>query len=93
MIGYHAAHRHLFTLTSTTWFNMIERFFAEITRKRIHRGAFKSVARLEQGNYDYLAKHIQIPVPFVRTAIARAILEKFARTQKMLKTVRKRTKC
>ncbi len=46
-----------FTPTSASWLNMIERFFAEITEKRIRRGAFKSVAELEQAIYDYLAKH------------------------------------
>ncbi len=61
-----------FTPTSASWLNMIERFFAEITRKRIPRGAFKSRAELEQAIYDYLAKHNQNPVPFVWTATARA---------------------
>ncbi len=39
-------HLH-FTPTSASWLNMVERFFAEITRKRIRRGAFKSVAELK----------------------------------------------
>src|SRR5262245_42263132 len=38
-------HLH-FTPTSSSWLNMVERFFAEITEKRIRRGAFKSVAEL-----------------------------------------------
>ena len=58
---------------------MVERFFAEITRKRIRRGVFKSVAELEQAIYDYLAIHNHNPVPFVWTATATAILEKTAR--------------
>ncbi len=65
MIEGHAAHRHLITLTSASRFSIIERFFAEITRKRIHRGAFKSVARLERANFDYLAKHNQNLAPFI----------------------------
>ena len=36
-----------FTPTSASWLNMVERFFAEITRNRIRRGAFKSVAELK----------------------------------------------
>ena len=54
---------------------------AEIIRKRIRRGAFKSLAELEQAIYDYLAKHDQKPVPFVCTATAKAILEKAARAK------------
>ncbi len=39
-----------FTPTSASWINLVERFFAEITRKRIRRGAFASVAELEAGD-------------------------------------------
>ena len=55
---------------------MIERFFAENTRKRIRRGAFKNLAKLEAAIHDYLAKHNQNPVPFVWTATAKAIIKK-----------------
>ncbi len=82
-----------FTPTSASWLNMIERFFAEITRKRIRRGAFKSVAELEQAIYDYLAMHNQNPVPFVWTATAKAILKKTARAKQTLETVKAGTKC
>ena len=40
-------HLH-FTPTSASWLNMIERFFAEITRKRIRRGILEKVARAKQ---------------------------------------------
>ena len=82
-----------FTPTSASWLNMVERFFAEITRKRIRRGVFKSVAELEQAIYDYLAIHNHNPVPFVWTATATAILEKTARAKQTLETVRAETKC
>ena len=49
-------HMH-FTPTSASWLNQVERFFAEITRKRIRRGVFKSVPELEATIDDYLAKH------------------------------------
>jgi transposase len=81
------------TPTSASWLNMIERFFAEITRKRIRRGAFKSLAELEQAIYDYLATHNQNPVPFVWTATAKAILKKTARAKQTLETVKAGTKC
>ena len=82
-----------FTPTSASWLNMVERFFAEITRKRIRRGVFKSVAELEQAIYDYLAIHNHNPVPFVWAATAIAILEKTARAKQTLETVRAGTKC
>src|SRR5438067_7446798 len=49
-------HLH-FTPTSGSWLNMVERFFAEITRKRIRRGVFKSVDELKQAIMDYLNHH------------------------------------
>jgi len=82
-----------FTPTSASWLNMIERFFAEITRKRTPRGAFKNVAELEAALYDYLAKHNQNPVAFVWTAAAKAILKKTARAKQTLETVKAGTKC
>ena len=82
-----------FTPTSASWRNLIERCFAEITRNRIRRGTFKSVAELAQAIHDYLAKHNQNPVPFVWTATAKAILEKTARAKQTLETVRAGTKC
>ena len=45
-----------FTPTGASWLNQVERFFAEITDKRIRRGAFTSIAQLEQAMMDYL-KH------------------------------------
>ena len=46
-------HLH-FTPTSASWLNMVERFFAEITRERIRRGAFTSVAELKEAIMEYL---------------------------------------
>ena len=40
-----------FTPTSASWLNQVERFFAEITQKRIRRGVFKSVQALETGDH------------------------------------------
>ena len=62
-------HMH-FTPTSRSWLNLIERFFAEITRKRIRRGVFRSVLDLEVAIYRYLAEHNEHPKPFVWTAKA-----------------------
>ncbi len=52
-----------FTPTSASWLNMVERFFAEITRKRIRRGVFKSVEELETAIDHYLEHHNENPNP------------------------------
>ena len=65
-----------FTPTSASWLNLVERFFAEITTKRIRRGTFTSVAELEDAIYDYLLRHNADPKPFMWTKSADAILDK-----------------
>ena len=71
-------HLH-FTPTSASWLNQVERFFAEITRRRIRRGTFTHVRELEQAIHDYLQHHNQSPKPFVWTATANTILGKIRR--------------
>lgn len=71
-------HLH-FIPTSSSWLNQVERFFAEITEKRIRRGAFRSVKALEQAITDYLDHHNENPKPFVWTATADTILSRVAR--------------
>jgi transposase len=78
-------HLH-FTPTSSSWLNLVERFFAEITRKRIRRGVFKSVTDLEVAIYSYLAEHNDRPKPFVWTAKAANILEKVRRGKQALES-------
>src|SRR5512145_221400 len=78
-------HLH-FTPTSSSWLNMVERFFAEITRNRIRRGIFKSVAELKAAIADYLEKHNPDPKPFVWTKSAGEILEKVARAKQALES-------
>jgi transposase len=68
-------HLH-FTPTSGSWLNQVERFFAEITEKRIRRGAFRNVTSLEKAIMEYLANHNESPRPFVWTANADLILER-----------------
>jgi transposase len=70
--GYHLH----FTPTSASWLNLVERFFAEITAKRIRRGAFRSVRALEAAIREYLEHHNAAPKPFVWTASADPILSK-----------------
>jgi transposase len=78
-------HLH-FTPTSASWLNMVERFFAEITRKRIRRGAFTSVAQLTGAIMTYLENHNRDPKPFIWTKSAYTILEKVARAKQALES-------
>ena len=78
-------HLH-FTPTSASWLNMVERFFAEITRKRIRRGAFNSVAELKRVILEYLENHNANPKPFIWTKSAGQILEKVARAKQALES-------
>jgi hypothetical protein len=78
-------HLH-FTPTSASWLNMVERFFAEITRNRIRRGAFRSVAELECAIMEYLDNHNADPKPFIWTKSAGQILEKVARAKQALES-------
>ena len=71
-------HLH-FTPTSASWLNQVERFFAEITWRRIRRGTFTHVRELEQAIHDYLRHHNRKPKPFVWIATATAILNKVKR--------------
>ena len=65
---------------------MVERFFAEITRKRIRRGVFKSVTDLEVAILSYLAEHNDHPTPFVWTTKAVDILNKVNRGNQALES-------
>ncbi len=68
-----------FTPTSASWLNAVEGFFSAITRRRIRRGGFKSVADLEQAIAAYIREHNNSPKPFVWTKPADAILAKLSR--------------
>ncbi len=72
----HPEYRLHFTPTSASWLNLVERFFGEITEKRIRRGAFRSVPALEAAIREYLEHHNAAPKPFVWTASADLILSK-----------------
>lgn len=59
-----------FTPTYASWINLVERWFAEITNKRIRRGVFRSVKELESAIREYIAVHNEDPKPFVWTRTA-----------------------
>ena len=79
-------HMH-FTPTSASWLNMVERFFRDITEKRIRRGVFRSVPELVTAIEDYIQNHNQAPKPFIWTAKASDILEKVTRARRTLDKV------
>ena len=65
--------------TSSSWLNMVERFFRDLTVKRIRRGVFHSVVELQRAIRDYVDEHNRKPTPYLWTAEARDILEKVRR--------------
>jgi transposase len=79
-------HLH-FTPTSASWLNMIERFFRDITEKRLRRGVFRSVPDLVEAIEAYIAAYNQSPTPFVWTAKATDILAKVTRARQKLQTL------
>jgi transposase len=68
-----------FTPTSASWINAVENFFSVITRRRIRRGAFTSVANLQDAIRSYIRDHNRSPKPFVWTKPADAIFAKLNR--------------
>jgi hypothetical protein len=68
-----------FTPTSASWLNAVENFFSKMTRQRIRRGVFRSIADLQAAINAYLAEHNANPKPFVWTKTAEVILAKLDR--------------
>jgi transposase len=76
-------HMH-FTPTSSSWLNLVERWFAEITQKRIRRGVFKSEHELIDAIMSYIENHNTNPRTFTWTAKAEDILNKIRRARDVL---------
>jgi len=76
-------HLH-FILTSSSWLNLVERWFREITDKRIRRGSFQNVSALINAIKDYLENHNQNPKIFVWSAPLERILAKIAKCKEVL---------
>jgi transposase len=75
-----------FTPTGSSWLNQIERWFAEITAKRIRRGTFLSVKELTRAIQAYIHENNRTPKPFVWTATAKSILRKLKKYKESLDT-------
>ena len=76
-------HLH-FIPTSSSWLNLVERWFREITDKRIRRGTFRNVPTLIAAIKDYLDTHNQNPQVFVWSAPVERILAKIAKCKEAL---------
>ena len=76
-----------FVPTSSSWLNLVERFFSTLTQKRIRRGVFHSVPHLESCLKQYIETYNENPRPFVWTKSAAEILKKVDRARKALAAV------
>jgi transposase len=85
-----AKHRRFclhFTPTSSSWLNLIERWFGKLTAERIRRGTFRSVPELEQAIQEYVEENNKNPKPFVWTATTEQILDKVRLCKVILETL------
>jgi transposase len=73
--------------TSCSWLNLIERWFAELTNKRIRRGSFLDVDDLQTAIYEFLSAWNENPKPFVWTATVDSIVAKLTRCRQTLEQI------
>lgn len=79
-------HMH-FIPTSSSWLNVIENFFGQLTGKRLRRGAFRSVTQLIDAIMSYIEAHNDEPKPIVWTATVQSIVAKVGRARAALNNV------
>jgi len=77
-----------FIPTSSSWLNLVERWFGELTGKRVHRGVFVSVEDLINAIEEYVAVWNQDPKPFVWTATVESIVEKLKGCRQTLEQIK-----
>ena len=75
-----------FTPTSTSWLNLVKRWFRELTEKRLRRSVFRSVPDLVVAINEFVADYNDDPKPFVWTASVDTILAKVNRRKVILET-------
>ena len=76
-----------FIPTSSSWLNLVERWFRELTEKRIRRRTFLSVPELVAAIEEYTAASNADPKPFVWHASAQAILDKISKCKSVYETL------
>jgi transposase len=83
----HARFHLHFIPTSSSWLNMVERWFRDLTDKRLRRGSFRNVRELITAIQEYVAHHNQNPRVFSWTASVEGILAKVAKSKEALGTL------
>jgi transposase len=76
-----------FVPTSSSWLNLVERWFGELTSKRIRRDSFGSVADLKKAIDEFLLAWNENPRPFLWTATVDSIVEKLSRCRQTLEQI------
>lgn len=76
-----------FIPTSSSWLNLVERWFGEITRKRIRRGIFKNIEELQNAIYNYIQYNNENPKPFIWTKKAEDIISRVNRCKAIMETL------
>lgn len=76
-----------FVPTSSSWLNLVERWFGELSRRCIRRGAFFSVADLQLAMGEFLEAWNENPKPFVWTATVESIMDKLSRCRQTLEKI------
>jgi transposase len=76
-----------FTPTSASWLNLVERFFSELTERRLRRLAVTSVNELVEAITRYIDRRNENPTPFVWTAAVRQIMKKVNKANETLATL------
>jgi len=89
-----------FIPTSSSWLNLVESWFSQLSQKAVRRGAFRSVKELEQAIAAFLTEWNANPTPFIWTTSVEKILEKIARARQRLEEIqpgcslpKRRVKC
>ncbi len=77
-----------FVPTSSSWLNLIERWFRELTTQSVRRGSFTSVEALQKAIEEFLAAWNENPNPFVWTATVESIQEKLSRCRQTLEQIK-----
>lgn len=77
-----------FIPTSSSWLNLVERWFAELSQKAVRRGAFRSVKDLERSIDEFMRVWNTNPCPFIWTASVESLLEKYEKCRRRLEEVK-----
>jgi transposase len=86
-LGRHPRWMFHFTPTSASWLNAVEGFFAKLTRRRLKRGVFRSLADLQAAINRFVAETNNDPKPFIWSANPNKIIAAVRRGHQMLESI------